>query len=115
MTPMEGFGVGVGFVGAFALLGSIWNRMTLAKVLAAPFVKTGDAAGKGMEVAGKKGAISVEGKAVCDKVAAAPLSGTDCLYYEYAVTAKWKEKSFDSEGKEQSEEKEKSISAGSDQ
>ena len=84
-------------IGAILLLvavlawgGFLMQRFKGGRLDKAPFVKTGDLAAKGDAVAGEKGAVSVEGKLNAPQLLTSPVTGTECLYYQVQVTAKWK-------------------------
>jgi hypothetical protein len=78
--------VGVLLVGV-----GIYQRIKAGRVSKAAHVPTGDAATRGASVAGKGGAISVEGPVVCPEPLLSPVTQTPCLYYEVDVTGFWKE------------------------
>jgi E3 Ubiquitin ligase len=78
-------------LGILGLVYFLFMRMRAGRVAGAPFVKTGEAAAKGMAAADPKGAISVEGNVTCPQPLVGPLSGKSCLYYELKVTATWKD------------------------
>src|SRR5690606_31546726 len=78
--------VGVLLVGV-----GIYQRIKAGRVSKAAHVPTGDAATRGASVAGKGGAISVEGPVVCPEPLLSPVTQTPCLYYEVEVTGHWKE------------------------
>src|SRR5207248_8916787 len=61
-----------------------------ARLSKAPLVSTGDAAQRGAQVAGEKGAISVQGAVRVQEPLIAPASGKPCLYYELKVVGHWK-------------------------
>ncbi|MBX7197152.1 MAG: E3 ubiquitin ligase family protein [Sandaracinaceae bacterium] len=87
---MLGIGVLVLFIGGLALIGGIVQRVRSGRLASTAFAKTGDVASKGSAVAGDKGAISTEGRVVANGMVTAPVTGTDCLFYETIVTATWK-------------------------
>jgi hypothetical protein len=78
-------------IGIIAIIYGFMMRTRVGRVTDAPFVKTGEAAGKGTGAANAKGAISVEGNVSCQAPLVSPVSGTTCLYYEVKVTAAWKD------------------------
>ncbi len=88
---LVGIGILLAAIGIIGVVYGIFMRMRAARVSDAPFVKTGEAAAKGMAAANPKGAISVEGNVTCPQPLVAPMSGKTCLYYEIAVTAEWKD------------------------
>jgi hypothetical protein len=75
--------------GSGALGWSFLQRLKARKILNAPLVPTGKASAS--SASGKGGAISAEGMAVCERLLASPITGSPCLYWEYEVTAEWKE------------------------
>jgi E3 Ubiquitin ligase len=88
---MLGFGL---IVIALAIIGIIYGIMMWVKagrVSAAPLVSTGDAASKGLQVAGPKGAISAQGQVFCQQPLYSPVTNKPCLFYEVKCTATWKE------------------------
>ncbi len=87
---LGGIGALLVALGLIGLVYDFFMRMRAGRVSDAPFVKTGEAAAKGMAAANPKGAISAEGTVSCPQPLTAPLSGKMCLYYELKVTATWK-------------------------
>ena len=87
---MVAIGILVLFVGALALLGGVLSRVRAGRIANTPFASTGDVATKGASVASPKGGISTQGRVVAPQLATSPVTGTQCLYYEVAVTASWK-------------------------
>jgi len=87
---LGGIGALLVALGILGLVYYFFMRMRAGRVSDAPFVKTGEAAAKGMAAANAKGAISTEGNVACPQPLTAPLSGKMCLFYELKVTATWK-------------------------
>jgi hypothetical protein len=85
------FGMIVVLLGVIALIYGIMQKMRAGRVADAPYVRTGDAAKRGAEVASPRGAVSAEGTVVCPQPLTAPMSGTPCLYYKLVCTARWKD------------------------
>jgi hypothetical protein len=88
---MLSIGVLVGLVGLVALAFGGLQKFKSGRLAKAPFVKSHDAATRGDQVAGDKGAISVEGDVKCPEPLISPVTGTPCLYYEVKVVGHWKE------------------------
>jgi hypothetical protein len=88
---LVGIGLLLAAIGIIGLVYAVIMRMRAARVSDAPFVKTGEAAAKGMAAANPKGAISAEGNVSCPQPLVAPMSGKTCLFYEIKVTAEWKD------------------------
>jgi hypothetical protein len=86
-----GVGILLILLGLIGLAYGLVMRSRAGRVADAPFVKTGEAAAKGMAAANPKGAISVEGNVTCPQPLVAPVSGKTCLFYEIKVTASWKD------------------------
>jgi hypothetical protein len=81
------------FVG-FGIIGVIWGvmqKLKAGRLSKAPLVSTGDAAGRGDQVAGPHGAIAVQGAVEARRRLVSPVTGTECLYYELKVVGTWKE------------------------
>jgi hypothetical protein len=78
------------FLGFLALVGGVVSRVRAGRIANTPFATTGDIASKGATVAGEKGAISTQGRVLAQQLATSPVSGTQCLYYDVVVTARWK-------------------------
>jgi hypothetical protein len=78
-------------LGIVGVIWGIFQRLKAGRVADAPLAKTGDAAARGAEVAGPKGALSVQGKVHCAQPLVAPFSGIPCLYYSIKCTARWKD------------------------
>ncbi len=77
------------FVALLAWVGFGVQKYKAGRLSKAPFVDTGEAATQGQNVAGKKGAISVEGQVDCPELVTSPVTGTECMYYDLRVTAEW--------------------------
>jgi hypothetical protein len=77
-------------VGGMGWLGYVVNRARSGRLSTTPFVKTGDVATRGAQVASPKGAVSVEGRAACSAPLVSPVTHTPCLYYELNVSVSWK-------------------------
>jgi hypothetical protein len=77
-------------VGVLALVGGGLQKLRAGRIAKTPVARTGDILSKGAAVAGEKGAISTEGKVAASQLVTAPVTGTQCLYYETEVVAKWK-------------------------
>jgi hypothetical protein len=85
--------VGMAIV-ALGIIGIIWGvfqKIKAGRVADAPFVKTGEAAARGLQVASPKGAISVEGAVSCAEPVIAPMSGEPCLWYHLKSKVSWKD------------------------
>src|SRR5688572_19702323 len=78
-------------LGVIGLIYGIMQKLKAGRVADAPFVKTGEAASRGMQAAGPKGAISVEGNVLCQQPLMSPVTGVPCLFYELKCTAEWKD------------------------
>lgn len=78
------------FVALLAWVGFGVQKYKAGRLSKAPFVGTGEAASQGEAVAGKKGAISVEGQVDCPELVTSPITATECMYYHLRVTAEWK-------------------------
>jgi hypothetical protein len=79
---------------ALGIIGIIWGvfqKIKAGRVADAPFVKTGEAASRGREVASPRGAISVEGAVHCAEPVIAPMSGEACLWYHLTSKVSWKD------------------------
>lgn len=81
----------IGGIGCLIMIFGLLKKLKAGRLSQTPFVPTSDAAERGDQVAGAKGAISVEGDVQCDEPLTAPASGEPCLYYELEVTGSWKE------------------------
>ena len=77
--------------GLAACIYGLAQNAKVARVGEAPLARTGDAAARGLLVAGPNGALSAEGDVLCPRPLVAPVSGKPCLYYEITCTARWKE------------------------
>lgn len=88
---MGGFAALIVAVGIIVMIYGAMQKAKAGRLAKAPLVSTGDAASKGAQVAGEKGAISAEGNVQCATPLTAPASGKPCLYYELKVTGTWKE------------------------
>jgi hypothetical protein len=88
---MLSIGVLIALVGLVALAFGGLQKFKSGRLSKAPFVKSHDAATRGDQVAGDKGAISVEGDVKCPEPLISPVTGTPCLYYEVKVVGHWKE------------------------
>lgn len=84
-------GMAIVALGIIGIIWGIFQKMKAGRVSDAPFVKTGDAASKGLQVATPKGAISVEGAVQCAAPVTAPVSGQPCLWYHLKATVSWKD------------------------
>src|SRR5687767_10667810 len=84
-------GILLGLAGIVALVFGAFQRFKSGRLAKAPFVKSHDAATRGDQVAGAKGAISVEGDVKCPEPLISPVTGTPCLYYEVKVVGQWKD------------------------
>ena len=78
-------------IGIVGLIYGIMEKLKAGRVMDAPLVSTGDAASKGPQVAGNRGAISAQGGVTCQQPLISPMSGVPCLYYEIKCTATWKD------------------------
>lgn len=78
-------------LGIIGVIYGVVQKLKAGRVADAPFVKTGEAAGKGAAVANAKGAISAEGNVMCAQPLVSPVTGVPCLYYHLKVTASWKD------------------------
>lgn len=78
------------FVGLLALAGGGLQKLRAGRIAKTPFARTGDVASRGAQVAGERGAISTEGRVLASQLVTAPVTGTQCLFYETEVVAKWK-------------------------
>jgi hypothetical protein len=97
-------------LGLLALAGGIYKKLLAKKIMKAPLVKSGDAASRADSVAGPRGEISVQGMGVCAAPLRSPVSGTECVYYEYTVKESWDEKIFNEESqKEESKHFEETL------
>src|SRR5438045_2147495 len=88
---MLGIGILLGMLGLAAPVFGLVQKHKSGRLAGAPLVKSRDAATRGGEVAGPKGAISVEGAVHCAQPLVSPVTGTPCLYYEVKVVGHWKE------------------------
>jgi hypothetical protein len=85
--------------GIIALIFGVVQNLKAKRVSNATFGQTSDIASQGMEISGgSKKYVSVEGNVKCMALVKAPLSGADCLYWEYKAVGKWVEESKDSQG-----------------
>jgi hypothetical protein len=82
-------GIFVLFIALLAWAGFGVQKYKAGRLAKTPLVDTGEAAEKGEQVAGDKGAISVEGQLNYDELLTSPVTGTKCLYYQLDVDAKW--------------------------
>ncbi|WP_394830024.1 E3 ubiquitin ligase family protein [Pendulispora rubella] len=78
--------LGIGAIGI-----GVYEKMKAARVAGAPFVRTGDAAQRGAQVAGPNGAISVQGNVICQQPLSSPITRTACLYFSVSAEARWKD------------------------
>jgi hypothetical protein len=77
-------------VGGLGWLGYVVNRARSGRLASTPFVRTGEAATRGAQVASPKGAVSVDGRVACPAPLLSPVTQTPCLYYELNVAVSWK-------------------------
>jgi E3 Ubiquitin ligase len=77
-------------IGLLALAGGALQRYRSGRITKTPFARTGDVVSQGAAVANPKGAISAEGRVVSPQLVTAPVTQTECLFYEYKVMARWK-------------------------
>jgi hypothetical protein len=104
---MDTLGIILAVVGGFALLYGLYRKSLVDQVLASPLVSTGDAATKGAQVAGERNRIAVAGDPTSARTLTAPVTGTECLYFEYEIKQCWKEDVWDDkENKYKKESKE---------
>lgn len=78
-------------IGIILLVWGGMQKFKAGRIAKAPFVKTGDAAARGAQLAGAKGAISTYGNVQIRQPLRSPVTGTECLYYELKVTGEWKD------------------------
>lgn len=78
-------------IGIVLLIWGGMQKFKAGRIAKAPFVKTGDAAARGAQLAGAKGAISTYGNVEIRRPIRSPVTGTECLYYELKVTGEWKD------------------------
>ncbi len=78
-------------VGIIVVIYGAIMKFKAGRIAKAPFVSTGDAATRGAQLAGDKGAISTEGRVDCPQPLLSPVTQTPCLYYELKVVGSWKE------------------------
>jgi hypothetical protein len=78
-------------LGVIGIIYGIFQKMKAGRVSDAPLVSTYDAAARGQAVASPKGAISAQGRVICQQPLVSPFSGTPCLYYRIKTTASWKD------------------------
>lgn len=88
LVPLGMVIVSLGIIG---IIWGIFQKMKAGRVSDAPFVRTGEAATKGTQVASPKGAISVEGTVACAQPVMAPVSGVPCLWYHLKSKVTWKD------------------------
>ena len=88
---MQGFSVVVLLLGIGAVIYGILQKLKAGRVVDAPLVPTGHAAGNARAVAGPKGQISAQGNVLCPEPVISPVTGTPCLFYQVTTTARWKE------------------------
>jgi len=77
--------------GIIALVYGAMEKLKSGRLTKTPFVKTGEAASQGEQVASPKGALSLEGDVLCESLLVSPVTGTECLYYELKVVGTWKD------------------------
>lgn len=78
-------------LGILLLIFGGMQKFKAGRIAKAPFVKTGDAAARGAQLAGAKGAISTYGNVEIRQPLRSPVTGTECLYYELKVKGEWKD------------------------
>jgi hypothetical protein len=88
---MLAIGFLLGILGVCAVVFGLIKRHRSGRLAKAPLVKSHEAATRGDDVAGARGAISVEGDVKCGQPLISPVTGTPCLYYEVKVVGHWKE------------------------
>lgn len=74
-------------VGVLALAGGGLQRYRAGRIAKAPFHRTGEVRNA---TSHPKRAVSSQGRVLAPQLVRAPISGTQCLYYDYTVMAKWK-------------------------